>query len=281
MPLRWLALPTLILLALAGCSDSPSSSTPSGDDGPTGTTADVAALFPLDNSGTGCREGLVAKIVPMAQVAALLPEGFVPGDAQALLGLPAPTGRSAVFLTTFTCAQSPFGAGALLQSDLGALVQAPTAYQGSEVATLDFYVLSSYTTTPAVVAALTQAGHPVVQQAPEVSVGILPSGSATADGTVSDEEGVVASYHITAPAPRPYSALAHFWSATQAGLLYAEYSLDEVPTAAGTATCTLRAGALPAQVFGATDCSGQVIAMTLNDATWESSYVLLPDVQAA
>jgi hypothetical protein len=268
LPMRSLSCLLLVGVALAGCFGSNDAS----DERP------PPLPFPLDNSAEGCVEGFVVGLVSFAQAAKLLPSGFVPRDAQGLLGTPAATGQAAVYMTTFECPTSAYN-GSLLSANAGVYVEEPNVDVAAN-ATSHFYVVAEFTTNPVILDALGQVGYNIVNAAPEITHATMPGGIVQSSSTISDGERPIASYDITAPGSDQLTDVTYFWHDTPKGLVYASYTLD-VAISVGGATCSIAAGSIIEQLFGRTDCPPHTtVALTLNGGAWLSHYDYLPGVHA-
>ncbi len=282
----------LLSMLFAGCTD-PSDGSGGGGSDPAGSAsfpvADPVTLFPIDNSGTGCREGFVAAAISMDQAGRHLPPGFTAGDASELFGFPAGTTMGAAIFTVFHCAASAYGNGTadaavnttLMASDLGVVIEAPDI-PGVEPVASNFYVVRSWTNNTRLVEAFGAAQVNFSTVAPSLIFVPVPVGGGYLVGAdVNNETGIIAEWRIEGLVPNTFTTTGRFWQQTPTGILFADYTLDGVPIRLGNVECSIDEASPHAEILGAAECPKSTVGIVLVDVEWTSQYVFLPGASAA
>ena len=240
----------LVLVATSGCLGNDKDS--GGDDplqpGPTASQA-----FDVELALTGCREAVVMFLISPEQAQSVLPPGFTAGDASSLLELPVPTGQAGVLVGTTQCTASALGPEGHDEGPVSVTVLPPNV-PGDRPPAANLYEVGRSTGTPAFAELLRSVNWTLIGDSTTVAVDAPPA----AEGTGRIEAGGVGVVSIDVPLA-PHEQLIEgtfrWWHASEAGLSYIDYTFAS-PYYVGPAQCTLAAGSLPAQLVGATSCSG-------------------------
>ena len=144
---RWLAVGLALGLLFSACIEPKSKAATAGPVADLVPPYDATLPLHVAFNMTGCLEVAVGVLVDFTKAQQSLPVGFKAGDAQALLGLPVPTQRALVALTTATCASSDFDASGFNEASTAITIQSPKV-PGQRTAAVDLYELARGTSTP-------------------------------------------------------------------------------------------------------------------------------------
>ncbi len=267
-------LPILLLVAtaFAGCTQDQ----PEPEELAPPPVAWQPYAYNFTNDASGCNLGVAVVLRDMAALAEFLPAGYMPADAQGLLGLPIPTGQGAALFSIYSCTDAAVTGGSLGAAEINILVQTPnatSATDGLPEATSHFYLLEMVADAN-VTAALADAEFNVLRgEATFRFNGIPPVIGSQGAAVVDDTTYFV--LNIPASTPSSMEGLSRFWQETPNGTAHYDYEMN-APVKIGHVACVFNSQ-IAIAVAGADQCiSGESFGITVADFAWKSTFRYAP-----
>lgn len=228
-----------------------------------------------------CEEVALLLFVDKARAQAMLPEGFVAGDASRVLGGEDSLGQGLVEIVVASCG-SVGGSAPLAFAGFYVLVDEPDAAERTpERANLSLYAPYLYAAEDLVGAAHARGGMPVTSARVSLEQ-VLVKGAPAWVAHVEDAEGelfsMVALVDDGASEPQAINFTNRAWRATDEGLAYVTYRTLQADSDLGAvASCTVRPDSGLATTLGTTSCAGErALAALVTDLHWQLTIATLP-----
>lgn len=256
----------LPLLLLAGCVSKV---------GPTDDLETDVQGWALDNAVTDCLEQVVVLFIPFEDAQAALPEGYKAADASALLGLPAPTGESAVFFNVVACEGGS-------SAELAVPIEAPVL-ENVSLAEVDYslYQVGYVSDNASVVERLQAVGFPAFDGAATASADLYAV-TGLGQGEAAGGDNMSYAFRAVFGPEDAFPGTARFWHQSEEGIVHFEYAFDSRAHKGTLVECSIPEGSLLHELSGRTDCQGaQTAVVAIPGQTWESTISFLPDARVA
>ncbi len=262
----------LLATGLAGCTEEPVELEPLAPAAP--VWAPYAYNF--TNDASGCNLGVAVVLRDMADLAAFLPEGYTPIDAQNLLGLPAATGQGAALFSIYTCADAAVTGGPLSGAEINILVDAPAtpAAEGLTEATSNYYLLQMVAGDANLTAALADSEFDVLTGDALFRFNGVPPVFGS-QGAVVVNETTYFVLNVPATAPASLDGLSRFWQETPNGTAHYDYEMT-AEARIGHVACVFGDELVQAVAGGSGCTSGESFGITVADFSWTSTFNYLP-----
>ncbi len=263
----------LLIVSLAGCAeDEP-------DPEPLAPPQEVWQPYPytFKNDASGCNLGVAVVMRDMAALAEFLPEGYVPADAQALLGTPTPTGDGAALFSIYSCAEASAANGTLNAAEINILIEEPTNnITADKPATAHYYLIEMVADNANVTAALADSEFNVLPGEAMFRFNGIPPRFGS-QGSVVFNDTTYYVLNIPATVPSTLEGLSRFWQQTPNGTAYYDYQMTS-QILVGHVACVFGA-AIAVAVAGGSGCpQGQSLGITVQDLSWTSTFHYVPNV---
>lgn len=254
-------------LLLAGCTGGTDEPMDPVDQAP-----GSAGSPPVDLSATGCTEVMTAFLRPPDGYQALLPEGYTPADASAVLGLPVPTGLGFAGITVYECDDMAYTHGPFVAADVFIAVEDPGKANTS--ADLHFYTMETYAPAGPYYDLLRSAGWNVLLVDSAMA---SASGGPVATGTASAVNATGAGFTmaVTGAVPNTLAGLARFYHETPWGTSWMDFD-TALPVFVGVSDLQATGGQLPSKLDSLLDLFDsplEVPGIVVPTAEWRSELV--------